>query len=49
MIMYAGKSKRIYLGDWAELLMAGETIEEFLNNMFTYPYEPINIPLDRGE
>lgn len=49
MIMYAGKSKRIYLGDWAELLMAGETIEEFLNNIFTYPYEPINIPLDRGE
>lgn len=29
-IVYVGASKKIYLGDWMSLSIAGETIEDFL-------------------
>ena len=34
-IVYVGASKKVYLGDWASLSIAGDSIEEFLNNAFT--------------
>lgn len=46
-IIYAGESKKIYLGCWNCLYLAGDNIEEFLNNMFKKPYEPKEIDLKR--
>lgn len=46
-IMYASKSKKIYLGDWSSLYIAGDSIENFLNNMFKKVYEPKEINLKR--
>ena len=34
-IVYVGASKKVYLGDWESLSIAGNSIEEFLNNAFT--------------
>lgn len=42
-IVYAGKTKKIYLGDWSGLYLVGNSIEEYLNNMFKKEYEPIKI------
>ena len=42
-IVYAGASKKIYLGDWAGLYMIGNSIEEYLENVFKNGYEPITI------
>ena len=33
-VIYVASNKMIYLGDWMSLSIAGDTIEEFLNNMF---------------
>ncbi len=46
-IVYAGKSKKIYLGDWEGMYLVGNSIEEYLNNMFKRGYEPTKIPLKR--
>ncbi|MCM1500278.1 MAG: SUKH-3 domain-containing protein [Clostridium sp.] len=46
-IVYAGQTKRIYLGCWACLYMIGNSIEEYLENVFKKGYEPIEIMLDR--
>ena len=46
-IVYAGESKRIYIGDWEGLYMIGTSIEEYLENIFRKNYEPIKILLDR--
>lgn len=46
-IVYAGVSKKIYLGDWEGLYMIGNSIEEYLENIFKRGYEPIKIVLDR--
>ena len=39
-IIYAGVSKKIYLGDWEGIYFAGDSIESFLDNIFTKEYEP---------
>lgn len=46
-IVYAGQTKRIYLGCWACLCMMGDSIEEYLENAFKKRYEPVEIKLDR--
>lgn len=46
-IVYAGESKKIYIGDWEGLGMIGNSIEEYLENVFKKKYEPIEIPLNR--
>ena len=46
-IVYAGVSKKIYLGDWTGLYIAGNSVEEYLENVFKRGYEPIKILLDR--
>ena len=46
-IVYAGESKKIYLGDWEGLYMAGRSIEEYLENIFKRGYEPVKILLNR--
>ncbi len=33
-VIYVGNSKKVYLGDWMSLSVAGDTIEDFLNNIF---------------
>ena len=33
--VYVSASKKVYLGDWTELLIAGNSIEDFLNKIFT--------------
>lgn len=33
-VVYVSSSKKVYLGDWKSLTIAGDTIEEFLNNIF---------------
>lgn len=33
-VIYVGASKKVYLGDWMSLSVAGDTIEDFLNNIF---------------
>lgn len=38
-IVYVGASKKVYLGDWMSLSIAGETIEDFLNNIFNRQYQ----------
>lgn len=45
-IVYAGVSKKIYLGDWKGLYMIGNSVEEYLENIFTRGYEPM-VLLDR--
>lgn len=42
-ILYAGASKNIYIGDWEGLYIIGNTIEEFLTNIFLKGYEPIRV------
>ena len=46
-IVYAGESGKIYLGCWAGLSTAGDSIEEYLENVFRRGYEPVEILLDR--
>lgn len=46
-IVYAGVSKKIYLGYWKDLYIAGNSVEEYLENIFMRGYEPIKILLDR--
>ncbi|MBE6753811.1 MAG: hypothetical protein E7559_05625 [Ruminococcaceae bacterium] len=42
-ILYAGTSRRIYSGSWVGLQLVGESIEDFLNNMFSDDFVPVNI------
>jgi len=42
-IVYAGKSERIYIGDWTGLYLIGECIEDYLNNIFKIGYEPVKL------
>ena len=42
-VIYVGDSKKVYLGDWKSLSIAGDTIEEFLNNMFNPQIHPKEI------
>ncbi len=42
-ILYAGESKKIYGGSWAGLHLLGNDIEEFLNNMFSVDFKPVDI------
>lgn len=42
-IVYAGVSKRIYLGDWEGLYIIGKSVEEYLENIFKIGYEPVKI------
>lgn len=46
-IVYAGRSKRIYLGDWEGLYIVGDSVEEYLENVFKRGYEPTRIFLER--
>lgn len=46
-IVYAGESKKIYLGDWDGLYIVGGSIEEYLENIFKRGYEPVKISLGR--
>ena len=46
-IVYAGDSKKIYLGDWEGIYLVGESIEEYLNNVFSRGYEPIKLSFKR--
>ena len=46
-ILYAGESKKIYLGDWNSLYIVGGSIEEYLENIFKRGYEPVKISLGR--
>lgn len=46
-IVYAGASKKIYLGDWEGLYIVGDSIEKYLENIFKRGYEPAKISLDR--
>ncbi len=38
-VIYVSSSKKVYLGDWKSLSIAGNTIEEFLNNIFDVHYK----------
>ena len=38
-IVYVGASKKVYLGDWMSLSIAGDTIENFLNNIFNPQFQ----------
>ena len=38
-IIYVSESKKIYLGDWMSLSIAGNSIEYFLNNIFNPQYK----------
>lgn len=38
-VIYVSSSKTVYLGDWRSLSIAGNTIEEFLNNIFDIQYQ----------
>lgn len=46
-IVYAGFTQKIYLGDWAGLYLIGNSVEEYLENVFKRGYEPISIRLNR--
>lgn len=39
-VIYAGASKKIYLGDWEGVYFVGDSIESFLDNIFTKGYKP---------
>lgn len=38
-VIYVSASKKVYLGDWMSLLVAGDTIEDFLNNIFNPQFQ----------
>lgn len=38
-IIYVSDSKKVYLGDWMSLSIAGDSIEDFLNNIFNPQYK----------
>ncbi len=38
-IVYVSNSKKVYLGDWRSLSIAGDTIEDFLNNIFNPQFQ----------
>lgn len=38
-VIYVSDSKKVYLGDWMSLSIAGDTIEDFLNNIFNPQYQ----------
>lgn len=38
-IIYVSNSKKVYLGDWKSLSVAGNTIEDFLNNIFNPQFQ----------
>lgn len=38
-VIYVSESKKVYLGDWMSLSIAGDTIEEFLNNIFNPKFQ----------
>ena len=46
-IVYVSANKKIYFGDWAELLFCANSIEEYLNFLFDYDAKPIPIELNR--
>lgn len=37
-VIYVSESKKIYLGDWMSLSIAGNSIEEFFNNIFNLKF-----------
>lgn len=38
-VIYVSESKKVYLGDWMSLSIAGDTIEEFFNNIFNPKFQ----------
>lgn len=38
-VIYVSESKKVYLGDWMSLSIAGDSIEEFLNNIFNPKFQ----------
>ncbi len=38
-VIYVSNSKKVYLGDWMSLSIAGDTIEDFLNNIFNPQFQ----------
>lgn len=38
-VIYVSGSKKIYLGDWMSLSIAGNSIEEFFNNIFNPKFQ----------
>lgn len=38
-VIYVSESKKIYLGDWMSLSIAGNSIEEFFNNIFNPKFQ----------
>lgn len=38
-VIYVSSSKKVYLGDWQSLSIAGDSIEEFLNNIFNPKFQ----------
>lgn len=41
--IYVSSRKNVYLGDWKSLSIAGNTIEEFLNNIFDPEHQLVEI------
>lgn len=39
-IVYVSKSKKIYCGDWKTFCLMGDSIEDYLNNMFDLTFKP---------
>lgn len=37
---YVGRSKNIYFGDWIEFYWVGDSIEDYLNNLFDLKMKP---------
>ncbi len=48
-ILYAGESGKIYGGSWAGLQLLGNSIEDFLNNMFSNDFVPIDISIIKND
>lgn len=42
-IVYVGKSKKIYWGDWRNFYWSGDSIEDYLNNIFDLNFKPKEI------
>lgn len=38
-VIYVSNSKKVYLGDWQSLSIAGDTIEDFMNNIFNPQFQ----------
>lgn len=38
-VIYVSNSKKVYFGDWKSLSIAGNTVEEFLNNIFDIQFQ----------